>query len=117
MYFLYSLGVLSYFQQILTNFVHFYFLFIKLSRIDPCEKHNNIPGGHAWRHVFMVFRKLETMAIYLVKQACGNDILASVYLQTDTCCLRRSIFADNLHYIVGPVHIICTSSSANTILT
>jgi hypothetical protein len=35
-------------------------------------------GGHAWQHVFMACSKLEAMAIYLVKQACGNDILASV---------------------------------------
>jgi hypothetical protein len=31
-------------------------------------------GGHAWGHVFMACSKLEAMAIYLVKQACGNDI-------------------------------------------
>ena len=56
----------------LNNFVNFDFLFTKLSGIDPCEKRINIPGGHAWR-------ELETMAIYLVKQACGNDKLACVY--------------------------------------
>ena len=28
----------------------------------------------------MACSKLEAMAIYLVKQACGNDILASVYI-------------------------------------
>ena len=49
-----------------------------LSGIDPCEKHINIQGGHVWRHFFMACSKLEAMAIYLVKQACGNDILASV---------------------------------------
>ena len=63
----------------LNNFVNFDFLFIKLSGIDPCEKRNNIPGGHAWRHLFMACNKLEAMAIYLVKQACGNDKLACVY--------------------------------------
>ena len=36
------------------------------------------PGGHAWQHVFIACSKLEEMAIYLVKQACGNDILALV---------------------------------------
>ena len=38
---------------------------------------NNL-GGHAWRHVSMACSKLEAMAIYLVKKACGNDIMASV---------------------------------------
>ena len=63
----------------LNNFVNFDFSFTKLSGIDPCEKRNNIPGGHAWRHLFMACNKLEAMAIYLVKQACGNDKQASVY--------------------------------------
>ena len=36
-------------------------------------------GGHAWRHVFVACSKLEAMAIYLVKQACGNDKRACVY--------------------------------------
>ena len=55
------------------------FLLTKHSGIDPCEKRINIPGGHAWRHVFMACSKLEAMAICLVKQACGNDKLACVY--------------------------------------
>ena len=57
----------------MNNFVNFDFLFTKLSGIDPCEKRINIPGGHAWRHAFMACSKLEAIAIYLVKQACGND--------------------------------------------
>ena len=65
----------------LNNFVNFCFLFTKLSENDPCEKRNNIPGGHAWRHFFITCSKLEAMAIYLVKQACGNDILEFVYVQ------------------------------------
>ena len=32
-----------------------------------------------WRHVFMACRKLKAMAIYVVKQIYGNDIMASVY--------------------------------------
>ena len=63
----------------LNNLVNFAFLFTKLSGIPPCEKRNNIPGGHAWRHFFMACSNLEVMAIYLVKQACGNDKLACVY--------------------------------------
>ena len=43
--------------------------------IDPCEKCNNILGGH---DLFLVRSKLEAMAIYVVKQAFGNDIMASV---------------------------------------
>ena len=31
----------------------------------------------------MTGSKLEAMAIYLVRQACGNDILASVYIFID----------------------------------
>ena len=64
----------------LNNFVNFDFSFTKLSGIDPCEKRFNIPGEHAWRHLFMACSKLEAMVIYVVKQACGNDIMASVYI-------------------------------------
>ena len=64
MYFLYSLGVVTF-----NKLVTFDFLFTKLSAIDPCEKHINIPGGHACRQFFMACSKLEAMAIYLVKLA------------------------------------------------
>ena len=67
------------FQQTLNYFVNIELFFTKLSGIDPYEKHINKPGGHAWRHVFMACSKLEAMAIYLVKQACGNDKRACVY--------------------------------------
>ena len=67
----------SYFQQMLSNFVKFDFLFTKLSGIDPCEKRIDMLGAHAWEH-FLACSKLETMAIYVVKQACGNDIMPSV---------------------------------------
>ena len=62
----------------LNNFVNFDFF--SLSGIDPCEKRINRPGGHAWRNFFMACSKHEAMAIYVVKQACGNDIMACVYL-------------------------------------
>ena len=60
------------------NFVSYDFFFTKLLGIDPCKKRINILGGHASRHFFMTGSKLEAIAIYVVKQACGNDILASV---------------------------------------
>ena len=63
----------------LNNFFNFDYTFTKLSEIDPCEKHIDMLGGHAWRHIFMAFSKLGAMAIYVVKQACGNDIMPSVY--------------------------------------
>ena len=63
----------------LNNFVNFEFFFTKLSGIDPCEKRINTLGGHAWRSFFMACSKHEAMAIYVVKQACGNDIMACVY--------------------------------------
>ena len=63
----------------LHNFVNFKLFITKLSGIDPYEKHITISGGHAWQHVFMDCSKLEAITIYVVKQACGNDILASVY--------------------------------------
>ena len=47
--------------------------------LDPCEKCNNIPGGHAWHNFFMACIKLEARAIYVSKKACGNDIMACVY--------------------------------------
>ena len=62
----------------LNNFVNFELLFTKLSGIHPYEKCNKQSGGHAWQHVFMACSKLEATAIYLVKQDCGNYILASV---------------------------------------
>ena len=37
-------------------------------------------GGHAWRHIFMACSKLEAMAIYVVKQACDNEIMPSLYV-------------------------------------
>ena len=57
--------------------------FTKLSGIDPCEKRINILGGHAWQHFLWLVacRKLEAMAVYLVKQAFGNDKLACVHLR------------------------------------
>ena len=58
----------------LNNFVNFKLFFTKLSGIDPYEKRIDSPGGHALAHVFMTCSKLEAMAIYLVKQALGNDI-------------------------------------------
>ena len=64
----------------LNNFVNFKLLFTKLSGIDPCEKCIDMLGGHAWRHIFMACSKLEAMAIYVVKQACGNEIMPSVYM-------------------------------------
>ena len=63
------------FQQMLNNFVSFEFFFTKLSWIDPCEKHNNILGGHAWQKLFRACSKLEAMAIYVVKSANANDKL------------------------------------------
>ena len=38
------------------------------------KKRIDYKGGHGWGHVFMACSKLEAMAIYLVKQACRNDI-------------------------------------------
>jgi hypothetical protein len=81
MHFLYSIGVVIPFQQTLNNFVSCNFFSTKLSGIDPCKKCINILGGHVWRHFIMACSKLEAMAIYEVKQACGNDILASVYIK------------------------------------
>jgi hypothetical protein len=60
------------------NFVNFDFFFTKLSEVGPFEKRIDYPGGHAWGHVCMAFSKLEAMAVYLVKHACGNDKLACV---------------------------------------
>ena len=63
----------------LNNFVNFEYVFTKLLGIDPFEKRINRLGGHAWRHFFMACSRLEAMAIYVVKQACGNDIMTCVY--------------------------------------
>ena len=67
MYFLYSL-LRSNFQQMLINFVNFELLFAKLSGIHPYENCIKSPGGHAWRHVFMAFSKLEARGHLLHKK-------------------------------------------------
>ena len=64
----------------LNNFVDCDFFFTKLSGIDSCEKHINILGGNAWQNFFVTCSKLEAMAIYVVKKACGNEIMPSVYV-------------------------------------
>ena len=50
--------------------------------LKPCPfytlKRKNIIGGHAWRNHFIVHSKLEALAIYVVKQTCGDDIMALV---------------------------------------
>ena len=61
----------------MNNFVDFNFFFTKLSEIDPCEKRIDMLVLHAWQHIFMACSKLGAMAIYVVKQACDNDIMAS----------------------------------------
>ena len=55
MHFLYSVGVDIFI------FVSFEGFFTKRSGIDPCEKHINILGGHAWRGFY--FSTLEAMAM------------------------------------------------------
>ena len=77
MYFLYSFGVVTFNKRWITLLI---FFFTKLSGIDPYEKRIDYPDGHAWGHVFMACSKLEAMAIYIVKQACGNDKRACVYM-------------------------------------
>ena len=39
---------------------------------------NNIPRGYAWHNFFVASGNFEAMAIYVVKQTCGNDIIAWV---------------------------------------
>ena len=56
----------------MNNFDNFDYFFTKLSEIDPCEKRIDMLGGRAWRHI--------SMAIYVIKQACGNEIMPSVYV-------------------------------------
>ena len=51
----------------LNNFVNFELLFTKLSGIHPYEKCIKQPGGHAWRHVFMAYSKLEARGHLLHK--------------------------------------------------
>ena len=71
--------------------------FTKLSGIDPCEKCINIIGGHAWRNLFMACSKLEAMAIYVVKQACGNNIMACVYTVDMVLIIGQPIYVNCFH--------------------
>ena len=44
------------------------------------KKSIDMLGGNAWRHISMACSKLGAMVIYVVKQACGNEIMPSVYI-------------------------------------
>ena len=49
--------------------------------MDFCEKRINVEGWHAYRYFYWPFcSKLEAMAIQVVNQACGNDIMPVVYI-------------------------------------
>ena len=71
------------------------------TRINPWSmKNQNLQSysTDACWHVFMACSKLEAVAIYLVKQACGNDILASVYIDPLTgTFIRYHQIKLNLH--------------------
>ena len=54
--------------------------FTKLSGIDPCEKDINILSRWAYLATFMACSKLEAIAIFVVNQACGNDIIPAVHM-------------------------------------
>ena len=73
----------------LNNFVNFECFFTKLLGIDPREKCINRLGGYDWRNFSMACSKHEVMAIYVLKQACGNDIMACVYI---TKCRTTLLF-------------------------
>ena len=77
MYFLYSIGLIN-FNKCWINLSVVNFWSTKLSGIEPCEKCTNILGGHADNFFFLTFSKFEAMVIYIVKQASGHDIWASV---------------------------------------
>ena len=64
------------------KFVNFDFFFTKLLGIDPCEKRINSLWWACLTTFFMACSRLEAMAIYVVKQACGNDIMACVYIHS-----------------------------------
>ena len=51
--------------------------------MDPCVKRITLVGGHAYQHL-MACSKLEAMAIYVVNQACGNDVMPAVYIGSVT---------------------------------
>ena len=78
MYFLYSLEVVTFNKCWITLSI---FFFTKLSGIDPCEKLNNIPGGHAWgtgtRFYFVPSHPMETLECS--KMALGEVSVKNVW--------------------------------------
>jgi hypothetical protein len=99
----------TWFQQTLNNFDNFNSFFTKLSEIDPCEKCIDMLGGHAWQHISMACSKLEAMAIYVVKQACGNEIMPSVYqhtIETKVCMSKSPFVLQVLNFMVQTNTII-----------
>ena len=71
----------------------------------------------------MTCRKFEAMAIYLVKQACSNDILASVYIFVEWNYLNKiseskstlySLCGRRLRFLVASVRSILLSSTVSS---
>ena len=48
-------------------------------------------GGHVWPNVFMSCSNLETIAIYVVKQACGNDIMAPLHFNAVVVFVKKTL--------------------------
>ena len=69
----------SHFQQTLNNFVNCECFFTKLSVI--LWKANYYNRWACLAQFYMVRSKLEGMAIYVLKQACGHNVIAWVYQQ------------------------------------
>ena len=62
------LGVCSYFQQMLNNFVNFDFFFSpNFQGLILMKNALTKPGEHAWRQVFKMCSKIEARAIYLIQ--------------------------------------------------
>ena len=49
-------------------------------RLILVKKSIDMLGGNALWHISMACSKLGAMVIYVVKQACGNEIMPSVYI-------------------------------------
>ena len=61
-------------------------------------------GGRAWQHIFLACSKLGSMAIYVVKQACGNEIMPSFSVHSRL--LVKSLVCHNSDFKTALVHVV-----------
>ena len=71
-----------------------------------CRKRIDMLGGHSWRSFFMACSKLEAMAIYVVKQACDNEIIR-VCIDINSIYSRKGLLPMSYPWFLPHFLLIC----------